>query len=63
MGYWFVNTAGVGAIVVLTVGLSVFIAYVYMLRWIRTAPRDPLPAEAVVKDEEITADGAGGRGS
>jgi hypothetical protein len=59
MGYWFVNTAGVGAIVVLTVGLSVFIAYVYMLRWIHTAPRDPLPAEAAVEDEERLAGGGG----
>jgi hypothetical protein len=57
MGYWFVNTAGVGAIVVLSVGLSVFIAYIYMLRWIHTAPRDPLPA----RDEEIMAREAGGK--
>jgi hypothetical protein len=57
MGYWFVNTAGVGALVVLIVGLSVFVAYIYMLRWIHTAPRDPLPAEAVAEDEESPAGG------
>jgi hypothetical protein len=61
MGYWFVNTAGVGAMVVLTVGLSVFIAYVYMLRWIHAAPREPLPAEAVANDEENPAASTGGR--
>jgi hypothetical protein len=61
MGYWLVNTPGVGAIIVLTIGLSVFIAYVYMLHWIQTAPRDPVPAETAPEDEEITADGAGGK--
>jgi hypothetical protein len=61
MGYWLVNTAGVGAIIVLTIGLSVFTAYVYMLRWIQTAPRDPVPAETAAQDEEITVAGAGGK--
>ncbi len=61
MGYWLVNTAGVGAIIVWTIGLFVFTAYVYMLRWIQTAPRDPVPAETAPQDEEITAAGAGGK--
>jgi hypothetical protein len=43
MGYWFVNTAGIGSLVVLTVGLSVFAIYLYVLRWIQTAPPDPAP--------------------
>jgi hypothetical protein len=61
MGYWLVNTAGVGAIIVWTIGLSVFTAYVCMLHWIQTAPRDPVPAETAPQDEEITAAGAGGK--
>jgi hypothetical protein len=61
MGYWLVNTAGVGAIIVLTIGLSVFAAYVTMLRWIQTAPRDPGPAETARQDEEIIAAGVGGK--
>jgi hypothetical protein len=43
MGYWFVNTAGIGSIIVFAVGLSVLAAYLSMLRWIQTAPSDPAP--------------------
>jgi len=54
MAFWFLDTAGIGSLVVLTVGLSVFAAYVYVLRWIQTAPPDPTPAsvEAGQPDEE-----------
>jgi hypothetical protein len=40
MGYWFVNTPGIGSLIVFGVGLSVLVAYIRMLRWIQTAPRD-----------------------
>jgi hypothetical protein len=54
------NTAGIGSIVVVVVGLSVFVAYVYMLRWIQTAPRDPVAVETAPQDEETAATEAGG---
>jgi hypothetical protein len=38
MGYWIINTAGIGAIIVGIIGASVFAAYVLLLRWIVTAP-------------------------
>jgi hypothetical protein len=38
MGYWFVNTAGIGSIIVVVVGLSVLLAYAAMLRWVLSAP-------------------------
>ena len=65
MAFWFLDTAGIGSLVVLTVGLSVFAAYVYVLRWIHTAPPDPAPAsvEAGQPDEEaleMAASAAGG---
>lgn len=44
MTYWFFNTPGIGSIIVFVVGISVFIAYVRMLRWIQTTPPDPKPA-------------------
>jgi hypothetical protein len=59
MGYWLVNTAGIGSIIVLVVGLSAFAAYAYMLRWIQTAPRDP--AETPAEDEGAAASDAGGK--
>jgi hypothetical protein len=54
------DTAGIGSIIVLAVGFFVLVAYVYMLRWIQTAPRDPVPAETDPQDEEATAAKAGG---
>ena len=57
MAFWFVDTAGIGSLVVLTVGLSVLAAYLFVLRWIQTAPPDPVPAsvEADQPDEEAVA--------
>jgi hypothetical protein len=52
MGHWLMDTAGIGSIIVLGVGLSVAFAYVYMLRWILCASREPVPAEVGTKDEE-----------
>jgi hypothetical protein len=43
MGYWFVNTAGIGSIIAVGVGLLVLTAYAAMLRWVQSAPRDPQP--------------------
>jgi len=40
MGYWIINTAGIGSLIVFIVGMSVFAAYVYMFRWIQTAPEE-----------------------
>jgi hypothetical protein len=62
MGYWFVNTAGIGSIIVFAVGLSVFAAYLSMLRWIQTAPPDPIPTSVEVDqpDEEAVAEPATG---
>ena len=61
MGHWLMDTAGIGSIIVLGVGLFVAFAYVYMLRWILGAPPDPVPAEVGSKDgEEIIAAEAGG---
>ncbi len=60
MGYWLINTAGIGSIVVVVVGLSVLIAYTYMVRWIQTAPPDSVSVEAGRPGEELTAAEAGG---
>jgi hypothetical protein len=62
MTFWFVDTAGIGSIIVFTVGLSVMAAYLSMLRWIQTAPPDPVPAsvEADQPDEEAVATSATG---
>ncbi len=43
IGHWIINTAGVGSIIVFTVGFLVFAAYVYMIRWIQTTPPDKEP--------------------
>ena len=40
MGFWFVDTAGIGSVIAVGVGLSVFVAYVALVRWIQTAPKD-----------------------
>ncbi len=42
MGHWFVDTAGIGSIIVMVVGISVLVAYFRMLRWIQTTPRPVL---------------------
>jgi hypothetical protein len=41
LAYWALNTAGIGSILVLVVGISVLVGYAAMLRWIWTAPPDP----------------------
>lgn len=51
MAHWFLNTPGIGSIVVFTVGGSVLTAYITALRWIQTAPPDPKSA-----DETMTSD-------
>lgn len=60
IGYWLVNTAGIGSIIVLAVGFSVFFTYVAMLRWIQTAPpARPAPVAAVeTAESEEVAGGA-----
>ncbi len=40
MGHWIIDTAGIGSLIAVGVALSVFAAYVRMLRWIRSAPRE-----------------------
>lgn len=58
IGYWLVDTAGVGSIIVLAVGFSVFFAYVAMLRWIQTTPPpQPVPVAAVETAETEEATG------
>jgi hypothetical protein len=61
MAYWLIDTPGIGSIIVLVVGLATFVAYVYMLRWIQTAPREPGQAEALAEDKGDTAPSAGGK--
>ena len=60
MAYWLMDTAGIGSIIVVVVGLSVFVAYIYMLRWIQTAPRDPVSVEVEPQDDETATTEAGG---
>jgi hypothetical protein len=60
MGYWLVDTAGIGSIIVLAVGFSILVAYITMLRWIQAAPRDPVLVETETGDEEAIAAEAGG---
>lgn len=60
MGHWIVDTSGIGSIIVITVGLSVLVAYIYMLRWIQTAPPDPVPANTGGPEEPVEASEAGG---
>lgn len=51
MVLWFLDTPSVGSLVVFAVGLSVFIAYFRMLRWIQSTPPDkPRGDEAAVPD-------------
>lgn len=60
MGYWLMDTAGIGSIIVLVVGFSILAAYVTMLRWIQAAPRDPVLLDTEAGDEEAVAVEAGG---
>jgi hypothetical protein len=60
MGYWLMDTAGIGSIIVLAVGFSILAAYITMLRWIQAAPRDPVLVETEAEDEEAVAAEAGG---
>ena len=60
MAYWLMDTAGIGSIIVVVVGLSVFVAYVYMLRWIQTTPRDPISVEIEPQDDETATTETGG---
>lgn len=53
IGYWFVDTAGIGSIIVLGVGFFVFFAYVAMLRWIQTAPPEQPVAAAPATTAEV----------
>lgn len=52
MAYWFLNTPGIGSIIVFAVGFSALTGYLTALRWIRAAPPDPKSA-----DETTTSDG------
>jgi hypothetical protein len=54
MGHWLVDTAGIGSIVVLSVGFLVLAAYIYMLRWIQRSPHD-----VGSQDEGIVAEAGG----
>lgn len=60
MGHWLMDTAGIGSIIVLAVGFSILVAYVYVLRWIQAAPPDPVLVEAEAGDEEAFAAQVGG---
>jgi hypothetical protein len=40
MAHWFFDTAGIGALVVLCTAGPVLIAYIAILRWIASAPRE-----------------------
>ena len=55
MGNWLIDTAGIGSIIVIVVGSSVFGAYLYMLRWIQTTP--PNPASTEIDQLEATESG------
>ena len=39
MGHWLVDTAGIGALIVLVTAGPVLLAYIGMVRWIARAPR------------------------
>ncbi len=50
MGQWFIDTPGIGSLIVMGVAGSVLLAYAGMLRWILTAPRDAHSAPEVGED-------------
>lgn len=61
MGHWFMDTPGIGSIIVLAVGFSILAAYIYMLRWIQAAPPDhPISMATDLQDEEAMVAEAGG---
>lgn len=37
---WFLNTAGIGALIVVLAAGPVLLAYIGMVRWIASAPRE-----------------------
>jgi hypothetical protein len=46
LAHWFIDTASIGGLMVIVVAGLVLTAYVGMVRWIASAPRDgSLPAE------------------
>lgn len=51
MAHWFLNTPGIGSIIVFAVGSSALTAYLTALHWIQAAPPDPESA-----DETMTSD-------
>ncbi len=51
MAHWFLDTPGIGSIIVFAVGISALTAYLTALRWIRAAPPDPKST-----DETMTSD-------
>jgi hypothetical protein len=53
------DTAGIGSIIVFAVGFSVLAAYIYMLRWIQSAPSEE-PVSVNAEGEETPAAEAGG---
>ena len=54
MGHWLADTAGIGSIIVLSVGVLVLAAYILMLRWIQRAP-----PEVGSQDEGIVTEAGG----
>lgn len=60
LGHWLIDTAGVGSVIVVVVGLGFLAAYVYMLRWIRQVPAEqPVVVEVTPEAEEVRAEGVG----
>ena len=41
MGFWIVDTAGIGSLIVFMAAGPVLVAYILMTRWIAAAPRTP----------------------
>jgi hypothetical protein len=39
MGFWIVDTAGIGSLIVFLAAGPVLVAYILMARWIAAAPR------------------------
>jgi hypothetical protein len=44
MGYWIIDTAGIGSIIALGVAGTVFLIYAGVVRWIHDAPAPKSPA-------------------
>ncbi len=40
MAHWFLDTAGIGALVVVCTAGPVLLAYIGLVRWIASAPRE-----------------------